>query len=159
MSSSSIILFAFIMVCAFGCKSGYKFVCNFLRKRRNCTHKEIEDSLNVEKESLSFLNLVLLKNKDIQEEVRKIIENANYEADLIIKNKGEQIEKMLDSYQDLIISKIDSKISEAVQKLISDSAVVAAKAAEKLIQEYVRDENNNSEIISSLSRDLSKKLH
>ncbi|WP_339045976.1 hypothetical protein [Candidatus Mesenet endosymbiont of Agriotes lineatus] len=159
MSASSIILLAFIMVCIFGCKPGYKFISNFLSKKRSCVHTKIEDSLNVEKESLFFLNSVLLKNKHIQEEIRRMIKNANHEADLIIKNKEKQMEKMLDSYQDLIISKIDNKISEAVQKLISDSVVVAAKTAEKLIQEYVRDENNNSEVISSLSRNLSKKLH
>lgn len=159
MSASSIIFFAFIMVCAFGCKPSYKFVCNFLSKKRSRVHTEIENSLDAEKESLSFLNSVLLKNKHIQEEVKRIIESANHEADLIIKNKEKQIEKMLDSYQDLIISKIDNKISEAVQKLISDSVIIAAKTAEKLIQEYIRDENNNNEVISSLSRDLSKKLH
>ncbi|GHM58778.1 MAG: hypothetical protein sL5_02960 [Candidatus Mesenet longicola] len=159
MSASSIILLAFIMVCAFGCKPGYKFVSNFLSRKRSCVHTEIENSLNIEKESLSFLNSILLKNENIQEEIKKTIENANYEADLIIKNKEKQIEEMLDNYQDLIISKIDNKISEAVQKLMSDSVIIAAKTAEKLIQEYVRNENNNSEVISSLSRDLSKKLH
>ncbi len=159
MSTALIISSAFFVSFVFAYKPGYKLISNFLIKKRHDTRTQVKEFLDIQEESLSFLNSVLLKNEGIQIEIKKILQDASNEANLIIENKKKEIENILEDYQNFITEKIDDQILQVIQKLKTDSTMIAAKAVEELIQEHIGSQANNSEIVSSLSRDLSKKLH
>ena len=111
------------------------------------------------RQSKELLSNVVIQNHETQKIISEIIKKAHEEYDSIITANKKDIENILDKHLDLALKKISDQVSLMSQSLKLSTIDMAASAIQELIKESSDQKQDNSGVISTLDRDLRKKLH
>ncbi|GFQ86015.1 ATP synthase subunit b [Trichonephila clavata] len=98
------------------------------------------------------------KYKELDAEVNKMMNEALDKANSIIKRNRQQLDQTLDDNAHSNLKKVTDQVEKALGDLQANTANIAADAVKKMMHER-KDDKRSSEVISSFSRDLNKKLH
>lgn len=91
----------------------------------------------------------------LEKSLNGIISQACEKVTSIAENSKKQLNKEFSDAASANMKSASDRIIEAVKESKAYTASVAAKVAEKLVEEH----QDEKEVISSFSRDLNKKLH
>lgn len=155
MSTSLIVCLAFLVGFILSRRLLKKVIRNALNNKRNKNKFINEEIERLRRDVLKCYRELFEKCKE--PEVDNIINEALDKAESIIKYYELQRNQTLDNNNRSYSEKITGQ-EEATKDLVANTVVnMAADNTKKIIQE--RKDERHSEVISSLSRDLSKKLH
>ncbi|MGL9717107.1 MAG: hypothetical protein ACR5K9_00040 [Wolbachia sp.] len=158
MSTSMIIGLAFLVgfILSYGpLKKVIKSALNKKRDKSKLTNEEIE---KFRRDMLEYYKGSSEKYKKLDAEVSEIMNEALDKANSIIKYNRQQLNQTLDENARFHLKKVTDQVEKAIGDLQASTANIAADAVKKIMQEH-KDDKRSSEVISSLSRDLNKKLH
>lgn len=156
MSTSLIVCLAFLVGFILSRRLLKKVIRNALNNKRNKNKFINEEVERLRRDVLKCYRELFEKCKE--PEVDNIINEALDKAESIIKYYELQRNQTLDNNNRSYSEKITGQREEATKDLVTNTVVnMAADNTKKIIQE--RKDEKHSEVISSLSRDLSKKLH
>ncbi|QOD38566.1 F0F1 ATP synthase subunit B family protein [Candidatus Wolbachia massiliensis] len=158
MSTSLVVGFAFLVGFILSYKSLKKAIKSALNNKRNSSKLTNEEVEKFRKDMLEYYRESSKKYKKLDAEVNKMMKEALDRADSIIKHNRQQLDQTLDENARSNLKKITDQVEKAIGDLQANAASVAANAVKKIMQEH-KDDKRNSEVISSFSRDLNKKLH
>ncbi|AAZ68906.1 ATP synthase subunit B family protein [Ehrlichia canis] len=138
----------------------YRKINQFLSTRLNKVKQEVTLPSEVQKQSKDLLDSVVVQNLETEKILKEILKKAHEEYDLIITSNKKDIENILEKHLDVAIKKISHQVSAMTQSLKLSTIDVATSAIQELIKEsnYNQKQDNNG-VISTLDRDLRKKLH
>ncbi|QKX03174.1 hypothetical protein GOY07_03270 [Wolbachia endosymbiont of Litomosoides sigmodontis] len=158
MSTSLIIGLAFFVGFILSYKSLKKVIKNALNNKRNKSKLTNEEIEKFRRDMLEYYKKSSEKYKKLDEEVNKMMNEAFDKADSIIKHNRKQLDQTLNNNARSHLKKVTDQIEKAIGGLQANTANIAADAVKKIMQEH-KDNKRSSEIISSFSRNLNKKLH
>ncbi|MDG7056525.1 MAG: hypothetical protein LKM44_03525 [Wolbachia endosymbiont of Meromenopon meropis] len=158
MSTSLIVSLAFFL----GLIISYRSVKKIVKETLNKTHyknKFINDEVEkFRRDVLEYYRESSEKYKRLDAEVNRIMNEALDKANSIISFNRQQLNQTLDRKVQSNLKKVTDQVERTIGDLHVNTANIAANTIKKIMQEH-KDEKRNSEIISSLSRNLNKKLH
>ncbi|MCV3769155.1 MAG: hypothetical protein K0T53_00225 [Wolbachia pipientis] len=157
MSPSIIVALAFLATFIFSYRALKKTIKNTLNKKRNNSkliNKEIE---KFKKDVLEHYKKSSEKYTQLDEEINKIMNEVLNKANRIIKYNRQQLDQTLNENAHFHFKKVTNHVEKAIDNLQANTVNIAANAVKKAMQ--MHQNNNNSKIISTLSRNLNKKLH
>ncbi|WP_047759627.1 MAG: hypothetical protein ABOJ95_000010 [Wolbachia endosymbiont of Armadillidium vulgare] len=158
MSTSMIIGLAFLAGLVFAYKLLKKVIKNALNNKRNKSKFSSEETEKFRKDMLEYYEKSSRKYKKLDAEVNKMMNEAFDKANSIIKHNKQQLDQTLDDNAHSNLKKVTDQVEKALGDLQANTASIAADAVKKIMHERKGDKRS-SEVISSFSRDLSKKLH
>ncbi|MCA4775092.1 hypothetical protein IHO40_03125 [Wolbachia endosymbiont of Mansonella ozzardi] len=158
MSTSLIVGLAFLVGFILSYKLLKKVIKNALNNKRNKSKLTNEEVEKFRRDMLEYYRESSEKYKRLDAEVNKMMNEALDKANSIIKHSRQQLDQMLDDDTRSHLKKVTDQIEKNIGDLQANTASIAADAVRKIMQEH-KDDKRSSEIISSLSRDLNKKLH
>ncbi|NUY39184.1 hypothetical protein GO684_00240 [Wolbachia endosymbiont of Litomosoides brasiliensis] len=158
MSTSLIISLAFFVGFILSYKLLKKVVKNALNNKRNKSKLTNEEIEKFRRDMLEYYKKSSEKYKKLDEEVNKMMNEAFDKADSIIKRNRKQLDQTLDNNARSHLKKVTDQVEKAIGDLQANTANIAADAVKKIMQEH-KDNKRSSEVISSFSRNLNKKLH
>ncbi|MCA4774019.1 hypothetical protein [Wolbachia endosymbiont of Mansonella perstans] len=158
MSMSLIVGLAFLVGFILSYKLLKKVIKNALNNKRNKSKLTNEEVEKFRRDMLEYYRESSEKYKRLDAEVNKMMNEALDKANSIIKHSRQQLDQMLDDDTRSHLKKVTDQIEKNIGDLQANTASIAADAVRKIMQEH-KDDKRSSEIISSLSRDLNKKLH
>ncbi|NSM56593.1 hypothetical protein HET73_03750 [Wolbachia endosymbiont of Atemnus politus] len=158
MSTSMIVGLAFLVGFILSYRLLKKVIKNALNKKRNKSKLTSEEIEKFRRDMLEYYKESSEKYKKLDAEVNKIMNEALDKANSIIKYNRQQLDQTLDDNARFHLKKVTDQVEKAIGDLQASTANIAADAVKKIMQEH-KDDKRSSEIISSLSRDLNKKLH
>ncbi len=158
MSTSMIIGLAFSVGFIFSYKLLKKLIKNILNRERDKSKFTNEEVEKFKRDMLEYYKKSSEKYKKLDAEVNKTINEALDKANRIIKYNRQQLDQTLNENARFHLKKVTDQVEKAIGDLQASTANIAADAVKKIIQVH-QDNKRSSEIISSLSRDLNKKLH
>lgn len=158
MSTSLIVNIAFVVGVIFSYKLLERIVKSFLiaKQRRNsilsCSEKDFQ------KKVLEYYKGSLKEHGALEEKVQDLFNDVYKQAKDVIEINKKRLNNELSNSTDANMKKVSDRVTKAIEESKAHTANVAAKVAQRIINEC-EDEKKDSEVISSLSRDLNKKLH
>ncbi|MDR2977946.1 MAG: hypothetical protein LBU56_00615 [Rickettsiales bacterium] len=158
MSTSLIVGLAFLVGFILSYKLLKKVVKNALSNKRNKSKLTNEEVKKFRRDMLEYYRESSEKYKRLDAEVNKMMNEALDKANSIIKHSRQQLDKTLDDNTRSHLKKVTDQVEKNIGDLQANTASIAADAVKKIMQEH-KDDKRSSEVISSLSRDLNKKLH
>ncbi|MDR0288885.1 MAG: hypothetical protein LBH78_02440 [Rickettsiales bacterium] len=158
MSTSLIVCLAFLVGFILSHKLLKKVIKNALNNKRNKSKLTNEEVEKFRRDMLEYYRKSSEKYERLDAEVNNIINEALDKANSIIKHSRQQLEQTLDDNTRSHLKKVTDQVEKTIGDLQANTASIAADAVKKITQEH-KDDKCSSEIISSLSRDLNKKLH
>ncbi|AAW71045.1 hypothetical protein EJB10_04770 [Wolbachia endosymbiont of Brugia malayi] len=158
MSTSLIVGLAFFVGFIFSYKLLKKVIKNALNDKRNKSKLTNEEIEKFRRDMLEYYKKSSEKYKKLDEEVNKMMNEAFDKADSIIKHNRKQLDRTLDDNARSYLEKVTDQVEKAIGDLQANTANIAADAVKKIMQEH-KDDKRSSEVISSFSRNLNKKLH
>ena len=154
MSTLLIVCLAFLVGFILSHRLLKKVIRNALNNKRNKSKFINEEVEKLIRDVLKCYRELFEKRKGLNAEVSKIFDNA----ESIIKHYKQQRNQTPGNNNRSYSEKITGQREEAIKDLVANAVVnMAADNTKKIIQEH--EDDKRSEVISSLSRDLSKKLH
>ncbi|WCR59500.1 MAG: ATP synthase subunit b [Wolbachia endosymbiont of Ctenocephalides felis wCfeF] len=158
MSTSLIVCLAFLVGFILSRRLLKKVIRNALNNKRNKSKFINEEVERLRRDMLEYYREFSEKYKGLNAEVSKVMNEALDKAKSFTKLYEQQQNQTLDNNNRSYSEKITGQREEAIKDLVANTVVnMAADNTKKIIQE--RKDEKHSEVISSLSRDLSKKLH
>ncbi|OEY87017.1 hypothetical protein BIY23_00815 [Wolbachia pipientis] len=158
MSTSLIIAIAFFVGVILSCGLLKKMVGGTLRRKRRknsilgCDEKEFKDKvLGFYKSALKDYDVLIKEVKEMEEALKEVY------SGVVTENK-EKLGKELNDGITANVKQAADQIIKAKEELEANIANIAANNV-RMIMNKQKDSKRNSEIITTLSRDLSKKLH
>lgn len=151
MSTSLIVCLAFLVGFILSHRLLKKVIRNALNNKRNKSKFINEEIERLRRDVLKCYRELFEKCKG--PEVNKIINEALDKAESIIKHYEQQRNQTPGNNNRFYLEKLTGQREKAIENLVD----MAADNTKKIIQEH--EDDKRSEVISSLSRDLSKKLH
>ncbi|QGR02905.1 hypothetical protein EDL79_04720 [Ehrlichia ruminantium] len=139
-----------------------KKVRQLLSMRLNKVKREVTLPDNLQKQSKILSNKATLQSYEIEKAIHEILKKAHEEYDAIIAAHKADIEATLEKHLDVATKKISDQVSTMAQSLKLSTIDVATIAIQELIKESNEQNENqqdNNGVISTLDRDLRKKLH
>ncbi|MDM8335192.1 hypothetical protein [Wolbachia pipientis] len=158
MSTSLIVGLAFWVGFILSYKLLKKVIKNALNNKRSKNKLIDEEVEKFNRDMLEYYRESSEKYKKLDAEVNKMMNEALDKAHCIIKHNKQQLDQILDDNARFHLKKVTDQVEKAIGDLHSNTASIAACAVKKIMQGH-KDDRHSSEVISSLSRDLSKKLH
>ncbi|WP_395463238.1 hypothetical protein [Wolbachia endosymbiont of Cantharis cryptica] len=158
MSTSLIVGLAFLVGFILSYKLLKKVIKSALSNKRNKSKLTNEEIEKFRRDMLEYYRKSSEKYKKLDAEVNKMMNEALDKANNIIKHNRQQLDQTLDGNTRSNLKKVTDKVEKAIGDLQANTANIAADAVKKIMQEH-KDDKRNSEVISSFSRDLNKKLH
>lgn len=158
MSTLLVISLAFLVGFILSYKLLRKVIKNALNNKRNKSKFSSEETEKFRKDMLEYYKKSSEKYKRLDAEVNKMMNEALDKANSIIKHNRQQLDQTLDENAHSNLKKVTDQVEKALGDLQANTASIAADAVKKIMHER-KDDKRSSEIISSFSRDLSKKLH
>ncbi|MGL9762663.1 MAG: hypothetical protein ACR5LB_11190 [Wolbachia sp.] len=158
MSTSLIVGLAFLVGFILSYKLLKKVIKNALNNKRNkikLTNEEVE---KFRRDMLEYYRESYEKYKRLDAEVNKMMNEALDKANSIIKHSKQQMDQTLDDNTRSNLKKVTDQVEKTIGDLQANTASIAADAVKKIMQEH-KDDKRSGEVISSLSRNLNKKLH
>ncbi|AHX03263.1 putative aTP synthase F0, B chain [Ehrlichia chaffeensis str. Heartland] len=115
---------------------------------------------DIQKQSKDLLDSALIQNYEIEKTIAEVLKTANEEYKLIIASNKKDIENIIEKHLDAAVQRISDQASAMVQSLKLNTVDIAASAVQELIKEYnEHQKQDNGGVISTIDRDLRKKLH
>lgn len=136
-----------------------KKINQILTARLNKVKQEVILPPETLKQSKDLLNSVVIQKHETEKIISEILKKAHEEYDSIITANKKDIENILDKHLDIAVKKISDQVSMMTQSLKLSTIDMAANAIQELIRESNDQKQDNSGVISTLDRDLRKKLH
>ncbi|WDM85456.1 hypothetical protein K6025_01075 [Ehrlichia sp. JZT12] len=136
-----------------------KKINQILTTRLNKVKQEVILPPETLKQSKDLLNSVVIQKHETEKIISEILKKAHEEYDSIITANKKDIENILDKHLDIAVKKISDQVSMMTQSLKLSTIDMAANAIQELIRESNDQKQDNSGVISTLDRDLRKKLH
>ncbi|WCR57857.1 ATP synthase F0 subunit B [Wolbachia endosymbiont of Ctenocephalides felis wCfeJ] len=158
MSTSIIVSLAFLVGFILLYRLLKKLIKGVLNKKRNKSRLTNEEIEKFRRDMLEYYKESSEKYKKLDIEVNKIMNEALDKANSIIKHNRQLLDQTLDDNTRSRLKKVTDQAEKAIGDLQANTANIAADAVKKIMREH-KDDKRSSEIISSLSRDLNKKLH
>ncbi|MCM1000816.1 MAG: hypothetical protein KTV72_00525 [Wolbachia endosymbiont of Melophagus ovinus] len=158
MSTSLIVSLAFLVGFILSYKLLKKVIKNALNNKRNKSKLTNEEVEKFRRDMLGYYRESSEKYKRLDAEVNKMMNEALDKANSIIKHSRQQLDQTLDDNTRSHLKKLTDQVEKTIGDLQANTASIAADAVKKIMQEQ-KDNKRSSEVISSLSRDLNKKLH
>ena len=139
----------------------YKKIRQFLSSMSTKLKQEVMLPCDIQKQSQNLLNNAIAQNYETEKTITEILKKAQEEYNLIISSNKKDIEHIIEKHLDTAVQKISDQISSMVQSLKLNTVDIATSAIQELIKEYNNDhqKQDNSGVLSTLDRDLRKKLH
>ncbi|AHX04743.1 ATP synthase B/B' CF family protein [Ehrlichia japonica] len=127
----------------------------------NKLKQEVMLPCDIQKQSQNLLDSAIAQNYETEKTITEILKKAQEEYNLIISSNKKDIEHIIEKHLDTAVQKISDQVSSMVQSLKLNSVDIATSAIQELIKEYNNDhqKQDNSGVLSTLDRDLRKKLH
>ncbi|MFP3035892.1 MAG: hypothetical protein ACEY3A_02575 [Wolbachia sp.] len=158
MSTALIVSLAFLVGFILSYKLLKNVIKNALNNKRNKSKLTNEEVEKFRRDMLEYYRESSEKYKRLDAEVNKMMNEALDKANSIIKHSRQQLDQMLDDNTRSHLKKVTDQVEKNIGDLQANTASIAADAVKKIMQEH-KDDKRSSEVISSLSRDLNKKLH
>ncbi|MBV0899954.1 MAG: hypothetical protein KTV77_04370 [Wolbachia endosymbiont of Fragariocoptes setiger] len=158
MSSSLVINIAFFTGAILSYKLAEKVIKNLIKKKRKRKNSLNSEDEEFRKEVLNLYSNAVDEYRNLDGKVKKLFNDVCKQANDIIDNSKKILDKELKDNTDTVMKQSSNKIKKAINDLNKYTTNIASKVTEKIINEY-QDDKVNSKVISSLSRDLNKKLH
>ncbi|WCR54044.1 MAG: ATP synthase subunit b [Wolbachia endosymbiont of Ctenocephalides orientis wCori] len=158
MSTTLIINFAFLVgfLCSF--KFIKKLVKDILRSKRKKSKITSEETDKFRQDMIAYYKRSSERYKKLGEEVNEMMQDALSKAESIIEHNRKRLDQKLDSNTHANLKKVTDQFEKTIGDVKANTANIAAEAVKKIMDEH-QDDKFESEVISSLSRDLNKKLH
>ncbi|WP_044193988.1 ATP synthase subunit B family protein [Ehrlichia japonica] len=139
----------------------YKKIKQSLSSMSNKLKQEVMLPCDIQKQSQNLLDSAIAQNYETEKTITEILKKAQEEYNLIISSNKKDIEHIIEKHLDTAVQKISDQVSSMVQSLKLNSVDIATSAIQELIKEYNNDhqKQDNSGVLSTLDRDLRKKLH
>ncbi|KJV63451.1 MULTISPECIES: ATP synthase subunit B family protein [Ehrlichia] len=139
----------------------YKKIRQSLSSMLNKLKQEVILPYDIQKQSQNLLNSAIAQSHETEKTITEILKKAQEEYNLIISSNKKDIENIIEKHLDIAVQKISDQVSSMVQSLKLDTVDIATSAIQELIKEYNNDhqKQDNSGVLSTLDRDLRKKLH
>ncbi|MDD9331429.1 MAG: hypothetical protein PV340_02080 [Wolbachia sp.] len=156
MSTSLIVNIAFCVGFILSYNLLKKIIKKVLKKKR--TQDEILDQItnSFTKDAVDHYRKFLKEYNELDARASALLKGASSQAAEIMKYKMHELEKTLDGKMNSNAKQASEQIKKAVGDIKANTASVAANTVKKMMNEYKDDKHK---VISSLSRDLNKKLH
>ncbi|QKX02113.1 hypothetical protein [Wolbachia endosymbiont of Dirofilaria (Dirofilaria) immitis] len=158
MSTSMIIGLAFLVGFILSYRLLKELIKSALNKKGNKSKLTNEEVEKFKRDMLEYYKKSSEKYKKLDAEVNKTMSEALNKANRIIKYNRQQLDQTLNENARFHLKKVTDQVEKAIEDLQASTASIAADAVKKIIQVH-HDDKRSSDIISSLSRDLNKKLH
>ncbi|MDR2831912.1 MAG: hypothetical protein LBV62_03290 [Rickettsiales bacterium] len=158
MSISLIINLAFLVSFILLYKLLKKMIKSALNNKRNKSKFSNEETEKFRKDMLEYYRKSFEKYKKLDAEVNKMMNEALDKANSIIEHNRQQLDQTLDDNTHSNLKKVTDQVEKAIEDLQANTASIAADAVKKIMHKH-KDDKRSSEVISSFSRDLNKKLH
>ncbi|QKX01888.1 hypothetical protein GOY13_03105 [Wolbachia endosymbiont of Cruorifilaria tuberocauda] len=158
MSTSMIVSLAFLVGFALSYRLLKKLIKDTINKKLNkskFTNQEVE---KFKMDMLEYYKKSSEKYKKLDEEINRTMNEALDKANKIIKYNRQQLDQTLSKNASIHLKRVSDQVEKAIGDLQANTASIAADTVKKIMQMH-QDDKRSSEIISSLSRDLNKKLH
>jgi F-type H+-transporting ATPase subunit b len=158
MSTTLIVNLAFLVGFILSYKLLKKVIKNVLKNKRNKIKFSSEEAEKLKNDMLDYYKKSSQKYRELSSEVNKMVEETLDKANNIIEHNRHNLCKTLDDNARSNLKKVTDQFEKTIEALKASTPDMAADAVRKIIYEC-KDEKRSSEVVSSLSRDLSKKLH
>ncbi|WP_168463863.1 ATP synthase F0 subunit B [Wolbachia endosymbiont of Ctenocephalides felis wCfeT] len=159
MSTALIVSLAFLVGFIFAYKPLKRVIRKALNSKRNKSKFTSEETKKFRQEMLEYYRKSSERYAKLDEEANAIMKEMLAKANNIIEYNRQRLDKTLDDNAQANLKKVTDQFEKTIENIKAGTASIAADAVEKILREHHKDSEQNSEIISSLSRDLNKKLH
>ncbi|GAT75776.1 putative membrane protein [Ehrlichia ruminantium] len=139
-----------------------KKVKELLTARLNKVKTEVTLPNEIQAQSKELSNKVTIQGYELDKAIEEILKKAHEEYDAIIAAHKADIEATLEKHLEVAIKKISDQVSVMAHSLKLSTIDVAAIAIQELVKEsneQSESQQDNNGVISTLDRDLRKKLH
>lgn len=158
MSTTLIINLAFLVGFLFSFKFIKKLIKNILNSKRKKNKVTSEGTDKFRQDMIAYYKRSSERYKKIGEEVNEMMQDALNKAESIIEHNRKRLDQKLDGNTRANLKKVTDQFEKTIGDVKAHTANIAAEAVKKIMDEH-QDDKRDSEVISSLSRDLNKKLH
>lgn len=158
MSTTLIINLAFLVGFLFSYKLIKKLIKDVLHSKRKKSKVTSEETEKFKQDMIAYYKRSSERYKKLGEEVNEMMKDALDKAESIIEHNRRRLDSKLDDSTHANLKKVTDQFEKTIGDIKANTANIAADAVKKIMHEH-KDDKRNSEIISSLSRDLNKKLH
>lgn len=158
MSTTLIINLAFLVgfLCSF--KFIKKLIKDILSSKQKKSKITSEESEKFKQDMMAYYKRSSERYKKLGEEVNEMMQDALSKAESIIEHNRKRLDQKLDSNTHANLKKVTDQFEKTIGDVKANTANIAAEAVKKIMDDH-QDDKRDSEVISSLSRDLNKKLH
>ncbi len=151
----AVAFFAFIIALY---KPVSKAILNMLDSRRNNVRKSLDEALKLKKEAQELLNNYQQKQRQAEEEAKKIIKDAETEALAVSANAAKEIEEAINRRMDLALQRISSYEANIIKEIRNNAIDVTMSTVRLILIENLSKETAQKLISKSLE-DVSNKLN
>jgi len=131
---------------------------SFLDARASRIKQELEEIESVSSAAMKLLNEYKERAKHTEEEVNKILKNAEAEVEYIKRTAREEISEYLNKKTSQIMDKIYSHEMLAIKKFKEEAIEIIIEATAEVVRKKL-DSEISSNLINTSVETISKKLH
>ena len=157
LSQSTWVAVAFVLFFILIGRRGFNILTSILDKRKQLIKEELEQAVQLREEAQSELNDSIIKQKEINTEIEKILNEAKEAAKKIKSEAEEKAKEIVKRKEEQAKEKINASQSEAIKQIKEIGSKVAILASENYIKENI-DDTSSRELFEQTTKEIKNKL-
>ena len=157
LSQSTWVAVAFVLFFILIGRRGFNILTSILDKRKQLIKEELEQAVQLREEAQSELNDSIIKQKEINTEIEKILNEAKEAAKKIKSEAEEKAKEIVIRKEEQAKEKINASQSDAIKQIKEIGSKVAILASENYIKENI-DDTSSRELFEQTTKEIKNKL-
>ena len=157
LSQSAWVAIAFVLFFLLIGRKGFKILTLILDKRKELIKEELEQAVKLREAAQSELNDSIIKQKEINTEIEKILLEAKDTAKKIKLEAEEKAKEIVKRKEEQAKDKINASQTDAIKKIKQIGSKVAILASENYIKENI-DDASSKIIFEQTTKEINNKL-
>ncbi len=157
LSQSTWVAVAFVLFFILIGRRGFNILTSILDKRKQLIKEELEQAVQLREEAQSELNDSIIKQKEINTEIEKILNEAKEAAKKIKSEAEEKAKEIVKRKEEQAKEKINASQSDTIKQIKEIGSKVAILASENYIKENI-DDTSSRELFEQTTKEIKNKL-
>ena len=156
-SQSTWVAIAFVLFFVLIGRKTFNILTTILDKRKQLIKEELEQAVQLREEAQSELNESIIKQKEINTEIEKILNEAKETAKKIKSEAEEKVKEIVKRKEEQAKEKINASQTDAIKQIKQIGSKVAILASENYIKENL-DDISRKKMFEQTTKQINNKL-